>query len=673
MKMELYPGFRNPLLLEVKKTLPKVFAMVGAGTIGPDIGYFLKSAIPDGKLILIDVVEKQLENASKRYDTYLQKALDKKKMSPEQAEAVRQNIVFTTDYNELKDADLVIEAATENLPLKRKIIAQIESIVREDTIITSNTSSIPAARIFSEAKLPGRTTITHFFGPAHQNPALEIVTWEKSDRQVVDYLNWMFCTIGKVPIITQDAICFVLDRIFDNWCNDAAYLLDRATSVQIDKVAQEFVYAGPFFVLNLTRGNPIIVETNTLQMEEGEHYLPALILRSVDTWVTPKPGQQVDIDPALKEFVRNRLLGVLFSQSFDIINRGIGTLEDLNLGCQLALGFRKGPFDIMRDLGKEKTTQIIETFQKDRPGYPGMEGSYERYQQFRRHVLVDEIDGVKIITIRRPQALNALSKEVMSEILDALKEFENDPAVKGFVITGYGERAFSAGADIGGFPAVLGNAEAAIRHAEEHSELFLYLDQSSKPVVAAVNGMALGGGFELALRCHKLVGAKHAVLQLPEVTLGILPGIGGMIVPYRRWPQGAAIFHEMIRQARRLGAEEAQQLGIFTALADNYADLIKLAVAEVNNMAGKPVPRIPDAPVKLDPLPPLENPMAGKLRLSDEAVAIITQAIEEGAAADSFAAALAVGYRAFGKIACTEAAKEGISAFLEKRPAEFKK
>ena len=85
---------------------------------------------------------------------------------------------------------------------------------------------------------------------------------------------------GKVPLVTDDVPCFMLDRIFDNWCNEAAYLLDHATAAEIDTVASEFVHAGPFFVLNLAHGNPIITETNTLQAEEeGEHYRPAPIFR----------------------------------------------------------------------------------------------------------------------------------------------------------------------------------------------------------------------------------------------------------------------------------------------------------------------------------------------------------------------------------------------------------
>ena len=86
---------------------------------------------------------------------------------------------------------------------------------------------------------------------------------------------------AKHPSFTDNAICFVLNRIFDNWCNESAYLLDLATASQIDKIAEEFVFAGPLFVLNLSNGNPIVIETNSLQMEEGDHYRPASILASV--------------------------------------------------------------------------------------------------------------------------------------------------------------------------------------------------------------------------------------------------------------------------------------------------------------------------------------------------------------------------------------------------------
>jgi enoyl-CoA hydratase / 3-hydroxyacyl-CoA dehydrogenase len=668
----LYPTFHNPLLTRPAYDLPKEIAVIGAGTIGPDIGYYLKSALPGITLYLVDVVEEPLKKAEKRLSDYIQKALDKRKMKQERADAVAENIFYTTDYSRIKDCNLVIEAATENIALKQKIFETVESLVSEDAIITSNTSSIPADRIFNKMKRPDRTTITHFFAPAWRSLPVEVIRWEKARREVVEYLFWLFGETGKAPIITDNAICFMLDRIFDNWCNEAAYLLRDATAGQIDKVAGEFVFAGPFFVLNMANGNPIIIETNTLQMEEGAHYQPASILASVDRWLTPRPGAKVEVSEAVRQVIRDRMLGIFFSQSFDVIDRGIGTRADLNFGCQIALGFRKGPFDVMRDLGEAEVNRIMEAFEADRPGFPQPKHSFAAYQDFRRFVLVDEMDGVKIITIRRPQAMNALTDEITDEILSAFKEYIDDPAVKGFVITGYGNAAFSAGADIGKFPQMLGDREASIQYSRECAKVQRFMDEMEKPVVAAINGMALGGGFEIALRCHGMVAVQKAFFQFPEITLGILPGIGGCVVPYRRWPQGALRFHEMICFARPIQAKEAQELGMVARVVDDPSNLIKAAIEEVNSLQGN-ITRIRDGRIDIPEIKIPEEPVAGKQALSREAVRITAQTVQAAASAETFAEAIEIGYKGFGDIACTDAAGEGIAAFLEKRRPQFKK
>ena len=668
---KLYPTSHNPLLIKPTRPLPKEVAVIGAGTIGPDIGYYLKSALPDIKLYLVDVVEEPLKNAEKRLAGYVKKGVDRRKMKEDQAKAVAENIFYTMDYNQIKNCDLVIEAATENIPLKQKIFDTVEGIVGEDTIITSNTSSIPADRIFSRMKKPERTTITHFFAPAWRSLPVEVITWEGGSREVVDDLFWFFASTGKAPIITDNAICFMLDRIFDNWCNEAAYLLDLATVSQVDKVMEEFVFAGPFFVLNMANGNPIIIETNTLQMEEGAHYKPAPILESVDRWLTHRPGSKVEVQEDIKNTIRDRMLGIFFSQSFDIIDRGIGTREDLNFGCQIALGFRKGPFDVMAELGETEVDRIMKKFEAGRPGFPGAKESFFFYQDFNRFILVDEVDGVKIITIRRPQAMNALTDEVTDEILAVLQEGADDPAVKGFIITGYGANAFSAGADIGKFPEMLGNSEASAQYSRDCARVQLFMDQMDKPVIAAINGLALGGGLEVALRCHSMVATKKAFFQFPEITLGILPGIGGCIVPYRKWPQGAELFHEMSCLGKPVKAKEALEMGMVAKLADDYSDLISAAMEEVNRLQGN-IQRIPDGKMDIPEISLPDEPMAGKQVLSKEAVSIVAKTVRAGAAAESFADALEIGYQGFGEIACTDAAKEGISAFLERRKPEFK-
>jgi len=262
---------------------------------------------------------------------------------------------------------------------------------------------------------------------------------------------------------------------------------------------------------------------------------------------------------------------------------------------------------------------------------------------------------VKVITLRRPEALNALHDELNDEILAVIRRHEADPAVKGFVLTGYGPRAFCAGADIGRFPSMLGDAGAAAQYARDCSRLLLHLDAMAKPVVAALNGMALGGGLELAMRCHAIVAQREAWLQFPEVTLGIAPGIGAMVVPYRRWPQAAHLFHGMLRDAERLDAVRAHDAGIVVELADNYESLIQKAVRRVHTLSGKRRAAI-DGPVRIEAF--------SKAKASGEVVGIIEQAVQAAAAAPTLADALEIGYQAFGRSACTAAARKGISAFL---------
>jgi enoyl-CoA hydratase/3-hydroxyacyl-CoA dehydrogenase len=292
------------------------------------------------------------------------------------------------------------------------------------------------------------------------------------------------------------------------------------------------------------------------------------------------------------------------------------------------------------------------------------------YQDHLRHVLVDDLDGVKLLTLRRPEALNALHDELTDELLAVIRRHERDPAVRGFVITGYGHRAFCAGADIGRFPAMLGDAAASARYARDCSRLLVHLDAMEKPVVAALNGMALGGGLELAMRCHGIVALRGALLQLPEITLGIVPGIGAMVVPYRRWPAAAATFHAMLRRAERLDAGRAHALGVVEALADDFDGLIRAAVARVHVLAGR-APAIAPGPVPIPPLDAIEPVSAAGQTLSREVLAILEGAVRAAAAAPTLAEALEIGYRGFGASACTAAAREGIQAHLQGRRPDF--
>ena len=175
-----------------------------------------------------------------------------------------------------------------------------------------------------------------------------------------------------------------------------------------------------------------------------------------------------------------------------------------------------------------------------------------------KNLLIETTDGIGILTINRPQSLNALNTEVVEELEAALREMEQNAGVKVVVITGAGEKAFVAGGDI----KEMANMDPAAGRlfAQRGHRMIQYVEKMKKPVIAAVNGYALGGGLELALACDFIYASEKARLGLPEVTLGIMPGFGGtqnlarLIGPNRA--------KEMIFSGRQLTAQQARDWGI---------------------------------------------------------------------------------------------------------------
>ena len=473
---------------------------------------------------------------------------------------------------------------------------------------------------------------------------------------------------GKTPLAAANVFSFLLNRLFESWGSETTFMLDKASSKEIDFISEEFLGMGPFGIMT----NPLTYASQTRRAAENPAYAPNKLLLSVDKWTYNKPRTKVDVNPELAEWIRMRFLGCVFSQAFYIADKSVGTSADLNFGSMVALGYKKGIFDLMASLGAEKVTDIMKKFLAERPGFPQPTKPIEEYVNFPRDILVDKKDGVVILTQRRPQVANALSDHTCNEILAELKKGEADDSVKGFVITGYGPKAFCAGADIGGFVATFGNHEKGQALSRGNSQVLEYIDKMNKPVVAALNGLAMGGGTELAIRCHSAVALEKAFVQLPEITLGMIPGMGGVVIPYRKWPQAAAKFHAMIGKSERLPAQEAAEIGIVKKIVKTFPELIDAAIAEVNNLQGN-IPRVPDGPVDIPEFVVPDAPMAGDLPLSKEILGIIGGIINKAAKANTLAEALEIAYVGAGDISCAPDCKEGVTAFLQKRKPEFGK
>ncbi len=252
-------------------------------------------------------------------------------------------------------------------------------------------------------------------------------------------------------------------------------------------------------------------------------------------------------------------------------------------------------------------------------------------------LLIDKRDGVAFITINRPEKLNALNDKVMDELDAAFTALGEDPEVRGVVLTGAGEKAFVAGADIAELSqqSPVGGREKSIRG----QRVLDRIENLGKPVVAAVNGFALGGGCELAMACHVRIASENARLGTPEVKLGLMCGYAGTQRLARLVGRGRAM--EILLTGDPVEAAEAHRIG----LVNKVVAKDKL-LAEAEGLVRK---MIANAPLSL--------------RLSMEAVnAGLDMPFDE---AQCLEATL------FGLLCTTEDMKEGTRAFLEKRPAKF--
>ena len=196
-----------------------------------------------------------------------------------------------------------------------------------------------------------------------------------------------------------------------------------------------------------------------------------------------------------------------------------------------------------------------------------------------KNILVDSEESICTITINRPKQLNALNSATIAELSEAFRAAEKDTAIKVIVLTGSGEKAFVAGADIKEF-AHFTTEEGKNLSAKGHQTLFDLVQNLVTPVIAAVNGFALGGGLELAMSCHIRVASDNAKLGLPEVSLGVIPGYGGTQRLAQLVGKGRAL--ELILTAQMIGADDAHRIGLVNHVVSQQ-ELLPLA----NKMASK--------------------------------------------------------------------------------------
>lgn len=617
--------------------------VIGAGTMGAGIAQ--RASQSGFEVFLVDIKDEFLKRGFASIEKTLKKGIELGKVTEEQKKMILNNIHGTTNLDEAaKNSKLVIEAIFEDIKVKKELFEKLDGLCPKSTILASNTSSLSITELAKATNREDRFGGLHFFYPAAINRLVEVIAGEKTSKGTIDTLMDISRALGKTPIKVKDAPGFAVNRFFVPWLNEACRMLEEkvANITIIDKAAKEAfsIGMGPFELMNAT-GIPIAYHSQeSLHKGLGEFYKPSEILKtqfeSGEKWDMSEEG-----DENVIETVKDRFYGVIFGVACQLVEEKVASKEDTDRGATIGLRWSAGPFAMMNHVGIEKTYDLVSSLAEKSKGTFKVPEILRKQAESKKPwdlktVRLTKEDKIAIITMDRPEALNALNSKVLSDLNEICLQVEKDESVSAVIITGEG-KAFVAGADI---REMLGKNPIEAREFTQLGQaVFRKIENITKPVIAAVNGVALGGGCELALACDIIIASENAKLGFPEVGLGIHPGFGGT----QRLPRlvGRARAKELIFTADILDAKEAEKIGLVNKVVPHDM-LLEVVRSTANKIAS-------------------QAPFAVRLAKS---------AINKGTEMD-LDTGLAYEVESVSMAFSTKDSKEGLKAFTERRKPKF--
>lgn len=644
-----------------------IVGVIGSGSIGPDLAYGFVTAIasePGSKVFLNDIRKEALDAGVARIKGYVKKGLVGGKISAKAAAAIEAALVPTLDLADLAPCDYVLEAASEDLKIKRVILKNLEAVVRPDCLIGFATSGIPRAQIASEASHPERCFVNHPFFPAWRSLPIEVVL---SGHQ--GYGDRMIATLkklGKVPVITADVACFAADDIFCNYISEAVRIVAEgiATPAQVDRIVNDAIGGGgPFNVMDGTRGNLLTAHCQELMQEAptGTPWFKAPVLLTEQgnkPWFDPKNPGDSSHDAATAKIVLDRILAVLLARTYFVVDGDICAPTALNWMTRTALGFRDGLLEVAESLGADRVAELCATFAAAHPGFVVPTSIQEkRLVRFYRNIEVERDGDVAVIRVMRPEVKNALNRATILELSDALDVLGADKGVAGVVLTSFDGGL--AGADINEL-ASLKTPEECVGICMFTHPIFMKLSTLGKPTVAAVDGPVLGGGAELSMCATARVVGPKLMLGQPEVDLGIIPGYGGT----QRLPRliGLDRALTMVRTGKPVGAAEAVAWGWAAAQSSDVVGTAKDLIRKHNRGEARLAP-LDNAPMAVPEVLPTVD--LGHHSLSIDA--ILVDVVRRGLALP-LEQGLEVEADGFGRCKRTKDLKIGLTNFVVNGP-----
>ncbi len=545
---------------------PRLVAVLGGGTMGSGIAQACAQA---GFSVRVrDVDRAALDRGRGLVEKTLAGAVERGKLTPAARDAVIGRIGYTTDLAEaVRDAALVVEAVFEEARVKQALFADLAPLVARDAIVATNTSSLSVSELARGLPGPERFAGLHFFYPAAINKLVEVVRGDATDAAVRARLVAFSHRLGKIPIEAADRAGFCVNRYFVPYLNEAARLAEEhvASLATIEEVGRATFGAalGPFELMNVT-GIPIAYHAETsLAAAFGAAYAPSGLLEAQFRSGQPWPWRETAIEPEKAAAVRDRFLGLTIGIATRIVEEGVATPEAVDRGAVVGLRRTWGPFAQLASGGLEAGARLVAAYAARWPdgAFPVSSELKERAARHEarwplRCVRVERRGRVAWVLLDRPEVLNALSTDLLEQLEATFRSLETEPGIGAVVLAG-SSPVFAAGADI---------AEMERKSPVEGVEFgfvgqraALEIERFPAPVIALVEGYALGGGLEIALAADFIVAAEGSVLGLPEVTVGIHPGMGGATRLSRLI--GRARTKLLVYSGVPVAAEEAARLG----------------------------------------------------------------------------------------------------------------
>ncbi|PNY18680.1 3-hydroxyacyl-CoA dehydrogenase/enoyl-CoA hydratase family protein [Streptococcus parauberis] len=559
-------------------------AVIGAGTMGSGIAQ--KIAQEGIKCYLVDVSQEAVDRGMGIIKTMLDQGKERKVFTEAFVEATLGNLIPTTNYEDLKSVDFVIEAVFEDEKVKADVLSKLDQICDEKTILSSNTSSFYIKNLAKATNRPDRFIGMHYFFHPAKNRLLEIISHEGTSPETVAIANKFSDMHGKTAITVKDAPGFAVNRFFVPWLTEAVKLFEEgvANKATIDAAARAAfkIGMGPFALMNAT-GIPVAYHSaNTLGREVSDSYYPSQLLKEQTESRQLWDLEDGPIDESKFQAIQDHLLATVISVAGKLVEEGVASIEDVNRGAVVGLRWKVGPFQLANQLGVKKAYEMVEKLAEKRPGFE-VSNLLKKQAELDKDFDFSFVDysvvkGIARIRINRPEAMNALNPTVVGQIEEAFNKAEADDAVRAIVFSGAG-KAFVAGADLKFFVDAIKTNSLDKNYAFTSGghKLLRRIELSKKYTIALLDGLSLGGGSELALACQAIIATEKGSMGFPESGLGIYPGLGGMLRTNHQI--GKELTKYYVLTGRGISAKDAADLGIVTKLAE--AGNLNEAIEEV--------------------------------------------------------------------------------------------